>query len=410
MPFCSNLKHCALALGLVSSVTAFSRAQESAESPSADRLIAVAVQDEPRKLPKDITALVSRADRRVRFEIVKMAGASGQSLAGTPVTVIDSEGTKTNLQADSTGIATLDNAKPGLHAVVIGSEQGHSAIPVAIRESDEVPAADLPVAPAPAVKLPLVEVDPLSVMRLASQALPAPGTASFGDIDGDFVLAGSVSNQYGYRVMLGSAGQLTGQVISLVRGGVVSADVAGTRVMIYRGNGLVGEATADAQGFFRIEGIGPGVFGLIAVGPGGYAAFGFEAYSPQTIAGFGSSSAQTLVSAVAPGDGDLLPVVLVPPALVEPMLVALEQSYGPLLGPGAGVAPAGLAAVGPAAMAGVGAGGMGGGGMGGGGAGAGGSIGGLGALGLAAAAIPAAVIAAQSSSDDSPGIVVSISQ
>lgn len=409
MAFCSNLKRCALALGLFSSLTVHSQAQESTESTSAESLIAVAVQDEARKLPKDITALVSRADRRVRFEIVKLAGASGQSLAGTPVTVIDSEGTKTNLQADSTGIATLDNAKAGLHAVVIGTDQGHSAIPVAIRESEEVPAADLPVAVAPAVKLPLVEVDPLSVMKLASQSLPAPGTASFGDIDGDFVSAGSVSNQYGYRVMLGSAGQLTGQVISLVRGGVSSADVAGTRVMIYRGNNLVGEAIADAQGFFRIQGIGPGVFGLIAVGPGGYAAFGFEAYAPQTIAGSGGSSRKTFVSAPATGDGDLLPVVLVPPALVEPMLVALEQSYGPLLGPGAGVAPAGAAAIGPAAMAGAGAGG-GMGGMGGGGAAAGGSIGGLGALGLAAAAIPAAVIAAESSSDDSPGIVISVSQ
>jgi hypothetical protein len=388
-------------------MTAGSQAQDSIQATSAQTLTAVAIQDEPRKLPKDITALVSRADRRVRFEIVKLAGASGQSLADKPLTLIDSEGTKTTLQADSTGIATLENAKPGMYAVVSGSEQGHSATAVVIRESDEVPAGDLPIAMAPTVKIPLVEVDPVSVMELASRALPAPGTASFGDIDGDFVSTGSVSNSFGYRVMLGNAGQLTGQVISLVRGGVVSADVAGTSVMIYRGNSLVGKATADAQGFFRIDGVGPGVFGLIAVGPGGYAAFGFETYSPQTIARSVASRESTLVSAAAPGDGDLLPVVLVPPALVEPMLVSLEQSYGALLGPGAGVATAGVGALAPAAMAGVGA-GMGGGGSGAGGAG--GSIGGLGALGLAAAAIPAAVIAAESSDDDSPGFNVSISQ
>ena len=404
MLFRFNAKRCAMLLGLVTSITTYSSAEETTIAVKSVRLVTTAAQDEPRKLPKDITALVSRNDRRVRFELVKLAGTAGQSLAGTSVTVIDASGQAKKLEADSTGIATLENASPGLVAVVIGSEQGHSALPVAIRESEEVAAADAPVAPAPTVKLPLVQLPPLDVMKYASSAVPSPGSSSFGDIDTDFVSTGSVNVANDYRIRLSSDGRLTGQVMSLVRNGLSSYDVAGTNVMIFSGNAMVAQTVADAEGYFQINGVAEGVHGLVAVGPGGYAAFGFETYSPATIASSAASNGITLVSMAVQADGDVLPVVLVPPAMVEPMVVSLEQSYGPLLG-GAG-AVGGLGALGLAAPL-AAAGGFGGGA---GGAAAGGAgAGSLGALGLLGAAIPAAVIASEANDDDEPGVVISVS-
>ena len=406
MLFRFNAKRCAMLLGLVTSITTYSSAEETTIAVKSVRLVTTAAQDEPRKLPKDITALVSRNDRRVRFELVKLAGTAGQSLAGTSVTVIDASGQAKKLEADSTGIATLENASPGLVAVVIGSEQGHSALPVAIRESEEVAAADAPVAPAPTVKLPLVQLPPLDVMKYASSAVPSPGSSSFGDIDTDFVSTGSVNVANDYRIRLSSDGRLTGQVMSLVRNGLSSYDVAGTNVMIFSGNAMVAQTVADAEGYFQINGVAEGVHGLVAVGPGGYAAFGFETYSPATIASSAASNGITLVSMAVQADGDVLPVVLVPPAMVEPMVVSLEQSYGPLLG-GAG-AVGGLGALGLAAPL-AAAGGFGGGAGGAAAGGAGAGAGSLGAIGLLGAAIPAAVIASEANDDDEPGVVISVS-
>jgi hypothetical protein len=402
-----NAKTFAMMLGLATSMATYSSAEESTVAVKSVRLVATAVQDEPRKLPKDITALISRNDRRVRFELVKLAGTAGQSLAGTSVTVIDSKGQSQKLEADSTGIATLENAAPGLVAVVIGSEQGHSALPLAIRESEEAGAAGAPAPVAPTVKLPLVDIPPTDVVRYASSAVPASGSASYGDIDSDFISSGSVDVAYDYRIRLSSDGRLTGQVLSLVRDGLTSHDVAGTNIIIYSGGAVVAQATADAEGYFQVNGVAEGVHGLVAVGPGGYAAFGFETYAASAVASNQSANGMTLVSFAAQADGDVLPVVLVPPALVEPMVVSLQQSYGPLLGGGAAGA-GGLGALGLAAPL-AGAGGFGGGpggGFGGAGAGAGG-IGGLGALGLLGAAIPVAVIAAEANNDDEPGDSVS---
>jgi len=382
------------------------RADESNQGAEPSTLVAVTVQDEPRKLPKDITAMLSRTDRRVRFELVKLAGNSDQSLAGMSVTVIDPNGQTKLIKSDASGIAMLDDAKPGLHAVVIGGAQGHGAIPFAIREmQEEDEAADAPKiamskkGPA-TLRLPLIDTEPNEVIKIARSSRRSGVASNFSDIDTDFVSTASVSDAFGYRIRLSQTGALSGQLLSLVRSGISTAGVEGTSVMVYRGNALAGEAVADQNGFFRIENLASGVYGLIAVGPSGYAAFGFDAYSAQTIAQSRLDENVTLVStaSMAPGDGDVLPVVLVPTPMVEPLIQSLEQSYGPLLDGGQGASlAAGLPGLALAGIAGAGAAG----GSGGGAAGAG--AGGLGALGLAAIAAPLAIVGADASNNNNPG-------
>jgi len=384
------------------------RAAEGSQGIEPTTLVATTVQDEPRKLPKDITAMLSRADRRVRFQLVKLSGNTDQSLAGMSVTVIDPNGQTQQIKSDAAGVAVLTDAKPGLHAVVIGGAQGHGAIPVAIREMPEVNAADVDAMAArgPAtLRLPLIDAEPREVISIARKSRRSEVPSNYDDIDSNFVSTASVSDAFGYRVRLSQTGALTGQILSLVKSGISTAGVEGTSVMVYRGSSLAGEAVADQNGFFRIENLAPGVYGLIAVGPSGYAAFGFDAYSAQTIAQSSNDEDITLVSVtgMAPGDGDVLPVVLVPTPLVEQLIRSLEQSYGPLLGEG----PSGSLAPGLAGLAGAGLAGAGAAGGGFGGGAAAGGAGGLGALGLAAIAAPLAVAAADGFNNDdnnSPGV------
>ncbi len=376
---------------------------ENTVSPSASaQLVSTVVQDEPLKMPKDMTAMISRADRRVRFELVKLSGVEGQTLAGTSVTLIDSMGQVQNTFADANGTAVVDNVEPGAHAVVIGGESGHLALPLIVRNDESDKAVEHS-----AVKLPLVSVSPEEAIAGARAALPSQGAANLDDIDFEYVSTGAISEAYNFRYRLSGSGELAGQVLTLVRKGVLSSDVAGTQITIYRDGVVAGQAIADAQGKFQVAGLGEGTFGMIAVGPGGYAAFGFETYTSQSVARRVNAGNVTLVSTVAQAaaPGDVLPVMLIPPAMVEPMLVSLEQSYAGLLG-GGGMGP--MAAMAPAgALGGIGAGangfagGAGGGGAAG-GAGAAGGFGGLGAL-AAVAAVPAA-IAAGNNNNDQPGI------
>ena len=379
----------------------------AASAVDGDRLVATSLQDEPRNIPEDNTAFFSRADRKVRFQLVKFSGDRSDMLAGTSVTVIDPNGAKTKLTADAEGIATLEDANPGLHALVVTGEKGHTAIPIALRELSVAAAdqKDPAKAMTSAVKLPLMDIDPSELVRVTSSYL-APGmSGAFEDIDTTFVTTGQVSQGLQYRVRLGSDGTLEGQVYSMLRSGLTTYGVEGTNILIYRGNDLVQRTIADQFGKFTVGGMVPGVYGLCGIGAGGYAAFGFEAYNAAAIAQAGNR--QTLVSMTAMQAGSTLPVVLVPPAMVPAVLEQIRAA-APFLGDGAvgGLGAPGFG--GPGGLGGPGAGGgaLGGGGFGGGfGGAAGGAAGGLGGagglLGLAAiGGIAAAVIGSDNNNNN----------
>ena len=363
------------------------------------RLVATSLQDEPRTIPEDNTAVFSRVDRKVRFQLVKFSGATSDMLAGTSVTVIDPNGTETRLTADAEGFATLEDAKPGLHALVVTGENGHIALPMALREGD-VPAVDEndpALAAAPAVKLPLMDIDPSELVRVTSSYL-APGTSgAYEDIDSEFVSTGQVTQGLQYRVRLGNDGTLEGQVLSMLRSGLTTYGVEGTNILIYRGNELVQRTIADKFGKFTVGGMVPGVYGLCGIGAAGYAAFGFEAYNAAAIAQSGNG--HTLVSVAKMQAGSVLPVVLIPPAMVPAVVRQIRDASPPFFGdagapgfPGGGGfgAPGGVGAGAPAGF---------GGGFGGAAGGAAGGLGGAGGL-LGLAAIGGIAAAVLGSNDD----------
>ena len=242
----------------------------AASAVDGDRLVATSLQDEPRNIPEDNTAFFSRADRKVRFQLVKFSGDTSDMLAGTSVTVIDPNGTKTKLTADAEGIATLEDASPGLHALVVTGEQGHTALPIALRESGVAADDNAPAKVASSVKLPLMDIDPKELVRVTSSYL-APGmSGAYEDIDDTFVTTGQVTQGLQYRVRLGSEGTLEGQVYSMLRSGLTTYGVEGTNILIYRGNELVQRTIADQFGKFSVGGMVPGVYGLCGIGAGGF--------------------------------------------------------------------------------------------------------------------------------------------
>jgi hypothetical protein len=380
-------------------------------SQAQERLTATTVQDEPRKIPEDNIAYFNRADRKVRFQLVKMSGLEDQTLAGTKLTVIDSAGAEKSVVADKAGVATLNDAEPGLHALVVVGDEGHVAVPIALRE--EAPSDDPASAPMPSmVKLAVTSIDPRDAVEFTTAYLPPEPTGSPEDIDSDLVSTGSAVPSLQYRIRLSSEGALSGQVYSLVRDGLSTSGVGNTNLAIYRGNQLVARPVADETGKFSVPNLAPGYYGILAAGAGGYAAFGFEAYDATTLASSQSQN-QTFVSTrndnltfvnTQAGGSDTLPVVLVPPSMLPGILDAIRAAGLSTAPDGfAGVPGAGspMSGVGPGAGGGVGGSGAGGGVGAGGGGGfgaAGGGLGGAGALGLLAAGGAAAAIAA--SGDD----------
>jgi len=397
-----------LSLGFLVGFVGFVGPTASADENST--LVATVLQDEPRKIPEDNTAYFSRADRKVRFQLVKLSGVGNEMLASTNVKVIGPAGEQAMLTADANGIATLENAKPGLHALVVAGETGHVAVPIALREqADGVVGAN--AVSASTAKLTLMDIDPQEVVRVTSSYLSPEIGGVYEDIDSSFVSTADVSQGLQYRVRLGDEGTLDGQVYSVLRSGVSTAGVELTNVIIYRGNTLVARTTADQFGKFSVNQMAPGVYGLIGAGPAGYAAFAFEAYDAASVA-TASQDRETLVSAreeveLAAFDnnmarGTMLPVLLVPPSMV-PAVVEQIQLAGfvqgaefveaPLAAP---MTPFGQAPFSGAAGAGGGSGGGSGGGA------AGGGIGGL----LGIAAIGGIAAAAIASNDDDPSPII----
>lgn len=397
---------------IVTAVGCCSIPVSNARAGNGDRLITTVAQDEARQIPEDNTALFSRADRKVRFQLVKFSGdTNSDMLAGTSVTVIDPNGAKSTLTADAEGVATLNDAKPGLHALVVTGENGHTALPIALREENG-PA----VAAIPPVKLPLMEIAPRELVRLTSSYLPPDMGGSYEDIDSQLVSSGETIQGLQYRVRLGDDGALSGQVYSLLQNGLSTFGVEGTNILIYRGNNLVGRTVADQFGKFNVGGLRSGVYGLCGIGTAGYSAFGFEAYNAAAIAQNRNGQtlvsirdeATDLVSSVAMQGGSTLPVVLIPPSMMPAVLQQIRDAYPPTGDAFIGDAPFGSTIPNGGFGGGAGPGGGFGGGAGGGfGGGAGGGFGGGGAglLGLAAIGGIAAIAAGENNNNNNqPGV------
>ncbi len=362
-----------------------------AQSPAADQrsdsatrfVVTGALQDEPIKLPEDMTALFSNQDRRVRFQVVKLSTDDRQLFADKVVSIVNPAGETTRIKTDSSGYATLTNVSSGLHAVVISEDAGHSAIPLAIRQVSDEEAKSK----ARAIKIPLVEVDPSEVLA-AVRSTVAPSSVADAEIDAAVVSDSPISDPFDYSITLTDDGTLKGRVVSLLSD-PNQIPLAGSQISVFQNQVLLASTFVDANGEFQIGQLAPGYYGLICTSQAGYSAFGFEARTPAQVAARdngGYTLVSTTMTTMQAGGSSSLPVVLVPQPMMDNVLQSVEEFYAPPLANG--VTP--ISPFGAPGGLGGGLGGAGG-GLGGAGGAAGGLGGAGGLVGLAAAGGVAAV-------------------
>ncbi len=398
-----SLKRSLKSFALANTVAAFAislpaSAQGVADTPFGDDPVPQAAAENIdfagaiRQLPAKNSLYVPNPSEPIRVQLMKFNGTNASELAGTSLAVAGSDGSMTRYRVNEDGAVIFKAGKSGLYAFITSGPMGHAAFPVVIRlESLDTgePFADGAAVAVPTISLPIFTLGAGEASRAVSSFVP-PNAWTLSDIDVSPATMGDVTSTVDFRVNLSETGRMEGQVVSLMRDGLVKQSLEGNNLLLFKDGELVARSISDPLGRFAFEELAPGAYGIICAGPGGYAAFAFEAVMPALSASLKNGEtlvAMKLQQAPTPGpfsSGDVLPIVPIPSPVVPGLQALLrspeegdelpletEAAFAPV--PGGGGAGFG----GP----GGGFGGGGGGGMG----GAGGLLG-LAGLGIAAAA------------------------
>lgn len=286
--------------------------------PSADAL--------PPVLMDQAMVYSSQANQRVELELTGLAASTEGSEVETVVMLVNPQGETTRVVADSTGKVVFD-ATPGLHAAFVLNRSGHAAIPFVVRES-ATPATT--AAPA-VIKIPAFDLAVGEVNRAANSFLPPFADKTWAEsLNRPLIESGKVIPTQLYRVRLSADGTMEGQLFPLTVAEVFAKKVGGTNVLIHQDGKLIARSIADPHGRFYVKDLKPGVYGLVAAGTVGYAAFAFEAVVGQADVGLSASvsngsqtlvsvlksltAAETLIAAVS--EGSVLPVTPIPVGLI----------------------------------------------------------------------------------------------
>lgn len=286
--------------------------------PSADAL--------PPVLMDQATVFSGQTNQRVELELTGLAALTAGAESETVVLLINPQGETTRVVADSAGKVVFD-ATPGLHAAFVLSRSGHAAVPFVVRQSENAASGDAPAS----IKVPAFDLSVGAVNRAANSFLPPFADKTWAEsLNRPLIESGKVIPTQLYRVRLSADGTMEGQLFPLTVPEVFAKKVGGTNVLIHQNGKLIARSIADPQGRFYVKDLQPGVYGLVAAGTVGYAAFAFEAVVGQADPGLSASvsngsqtlvsflksltAAETLIAAVS--EGSVLPVTPIPPGLI----------------------------------------------------------------------------------------------
>ncbi len=372
--------------------------------------IPVLLQGKEIKLPEDF---VARLDgNRLKIALKSFGLAERHPNRDLLVSLIQDDGTTTELRPDANGEMTFDGVNEGLISLVAASGQAAYAAMALYA----VPGAGNQ--PVTAYEVPVATVDEREVYAGVESAGNAPkGFASTKLAD----YSPGVANRF--QVYLQPDGTLLGQVIVPEAG--FERTPGAVNLSFFRNGFLEGKTTSAVDGSFAIAGLQPGLHSVFASGPPGHASFAFEVLPPRlnelplsNIVPAGQAHFVASRNVLAEASSELI-VLIIPPRLMPAVRKAVAAEYpantsasglagpvgeplppgapiGGLPGvgglPGGGFANAGFAGRGFSGGSGFG----GGGGFSGGGGGLGG-IGGL--LGVAGLAVGVAALADDNNND-----------
>ncbi|WP_153559013.1 hypothetical protein [Roseimaritima sediminicola] len=398
-----------------------------AEPPQATTRPAGFLQGERKEVPDDFFVELEQSRLRLKLQDFGLEDAQ-QGLEDSLVTLITPSGARQQPPSDAQGNVAFENVDEGPLGIVVTGPDQHATVAVYARPLGRAPAAgesaedgadaqaepaDEPlVAAANPFRLPVMRIGASEVLKNTAGYTPqAAPTKSFSSEQyAGFLRYNSVPTLY-YRVRMQADGRVPGKVFTMVDPDL-PLDYSGTNVTVYRAGEYIQSTPTTPEGFFEVTGIRPGVYGVVAAGPLGYAAFAFEVVpsgdGPLPEPNVAATKAAPTIRTVAFRDGevaadgvsDILFVPLIPPAMLDTLRRTLLEAYSPFLGGGDGGFAAGTPfGGGPFGGGGFGGGGFGGGGFGGGGGG-GGGLGGGGLLGVAGLAAGLAALG-----DDDGGVV-----
>lgn len=373
------------------------------------------VQGERRQLSKDFVAELDGDQLLLSLQGSGLVRSTPQD--ELLVSLIKPSGERQDARPDARGNIAFSGLSEGLAAVVITADSfantslssAYAAIPFFVatsaRRAPQQPAeepGDAPpppqveepqAAPAP-LNVGLVEVVPENLVRDLEAVTQSVPTSSSSEVmvsaDYDLVPASR------FRVQRLADGSVQGRVVVPQRG--YETLPGATQVSFFQGSNLVSSTMSTEDGAFVARRVPVGMLGVVAVGPGGHAAYMVEIVEFQgaerieavsSAEGGHSTKFVATRAAVFQEVGEQLEILLIPPVLMDEVLRILKERMG--------MPPPAALAAGPMPLGGgFGSGfGGGGGGFGGGGGGFGG-----GGLGLIGVALIPGLIAALDDDDD----------
>ncbi len=247
--------------GLSSALRAQSKSSSMVQIP-------VLLQGEEIRLPEDF---VARLDGdKLKVALKTMGLTQDYPDRELLVTLIQDNGSKTELRPDANGELVFNNVKEGLASIVVASGQtAYAALALYAIPS-------VPNNPAAAFEVPVASVD-------ADEIRSGVESAGQGSKEaGDDPTQGAARNMSDYaaapknrfQVHLQSDGTLKGQVIVPQVG--YERLVGPVDLTFFHEGRLVGKTRSADSGAFSVVGLQPAIHSVFAVGAAGHTAFAFE--------------------------------------------------------------------------------------------------------------------------------------
>ena len=287
-----------------------------AQSPT--RLVAN-MQDETPPLPKDNTAMITPDDRSIELRLARLTDQSSMLDSSSLATLeaethlFSADGDEIEFETTEDGKIKVNDIGEGLHVLIAQTAKSMASIAFIVEETTEkIEARDRTVA------VPMM-LDGAETARGVKDMYLAKNEVQPNDLSS---VQFQTTARHDYSVRLTGDGRLVGKVMTVDPTGQRMSLAANNNVFLLRNGVRIDNSVSDAKGAFEFRNLAPGVYGIVAAGPGGYTAFAFEATDQQLVLSEVKRAGFVVEQAAG---GDVLPVVMIPPEAINRTIDIIES-------------------------------------------------------------------------------------
>lgn len=227
-----------------------------------------------------------------------------------------------NAVSDADGVFRFENIAPGSFTLIASSANSVGTFGVyVVADNNMVPQAN-----EVQFNVAVASIN-LNAVRSILNSEIEPATLTYQPGLEELPIAGNSS-----RVSLNTDGSLSGRIVPLLwLESTTRFNMTGNNVYLFNAEGLVAESAVDAEGFFRIDSLAPGVYDFASNGPNGAAAISIEVVPSTTVASANEHRmipASTAAAAATPQPGGGLGIVLSEPTSGPIIIEIVIQNPG----------------------------------------------------------------------------------